>query len=145
MVFGQQWKKNINTQDSLRKTKKQKMSLQTVHMLVYRNAIVNELKSTQKLPLADVEQFDGMIKNNKNPMNSNFWYFFTKLISKLAQIHKETNEAMTEWEWHFQKLQHGLTLDENNPDFTKGSEENNHTKKLPKNDAVLSQDKSHDK
>ena len=52
---------------------------------------------------------------------------------------------MTEWEWHFQKLQHGLTLEENNPDFTESSEENNHTKRLPKDDAGLSQNKSHDK
>ena len=65
-------KKNINAQDSFQKTKKQKMSPQTVHMLAYRNAIVNELKSTQKLPLANVEQFDGMIKNDKDPMNRNF-------------------------------------------------------------------------
>ena len=46
VVFGQQWKKNINAQDGFQKIKKQKMSPQTVHMLAYRNAIVNELKST---------------------------------------------------------------------------------------------------
>ena len=114
-------------------------------MLAYKNAIVNELKSTQKLPLADVEQFDGMIKNDKDPMNSNFWYLFTKIISQFAQMHKETGEAMTEWEWHFQKLQHGLTLDENNPNCTESSEENNHIKKLPKNDAGSSQNKSYDR
>ena len=52
--------------------KKQKMSPQAVYILVYRNAIANEFKLTQKLPLANVEQFDQMIKDNKNPMNSNF-------------------------------------------------------------------------
>ena len=78
-------------------------------------------------------------------MNSNFWYLFTKIISQFARIHKETGEAMTEWEWHFQKLQHGLTLDENSSDCTESSDENNHIKKLPKNDAKSSQNKSYDR
>ena len=101
-------------------------------MLVYRNAIANGLKTTQKLILANVEQFDEMVRQNKNPMNNNFWFLFTRLISQFAQMHKKTHVAITEWEWHFQKLQHGLTLDENNFDFTKNSENDKRAKKLPK-------------
>ena len=73
-------------------------------MLVYKNAIANGLRTTQKFPIQDVEQFDDMIKYNDNPMNSNFWHLFTQLISQLTQMHKETDIAMAEWEWHFDKL-----------------------------------------
>ena len=52
---------------------------------------------------------------------------------------------MTEWEWHFDKLQHGLTFDENNPDVSDTSENENCNKKLIQNDAGSSQDKSHNK
>ena len=48
------------------------MTPQTVHMLVYKNAIVNGLRTTQELPIQDVEQFDDMIKHNDNPMNNIF-------------------------------------------------------------------------
>ena len=57
---------------------------QTIHMLVYKNAIANGLRITEKLPIQNVEQFDDMIKYNDNPMNNNFWYLFTQLISQLA-------------------------------------------------------------
>ena len=52
---------------------------------------------------------------------------------------------MTEWEQHFQKLQHGLTLNENNSDVTESSEDENCDKKIIQNDAGSSQNKSHDK
>ena len=68
---------------------------QTIYILVYKNAIANELRTTQKLPIQNVEQFDNMIKHNDNPMNNNFWHLFTQLISQLAQMHKETNIAIT--------------------------------------------------
>ena len=92
-----------------------------------------------------MEQFDDMIRHNSNPMNNNFWYLFTQLIFQLAQIHKKTNTAITEWEWHFNKLQHGLTFDENNPDVFDISENENCDKKLTQNDAGSSQDKLYDK
>ena len=50
---------------------------------------------------------------------------------------------MTEWEWYFDKLQHGLTFDENNPDVIDTSGNENCNKKLIQNDAGLSQDKTH--
>ena len=61
----------------------------------------------------------------------------------MAQIHKKTNIATTEWEWHFDKLQHGLIFDENNPDVIDISENENCNKKLTQNDAGLSQNKTH--
>ena len=73
-------------------------------MLVYKNAIANKLRITQKLPIQNVEQFDDMIKHNDNPMNNNFWYLFTQLISQLAQMHKKFNIVMAEWEQYFNKL-----------------------------------------
>ena len=63
-------------------------------------------------------------------MNNNFWYLFTQLISQLAQMHKKSDIAMTEWEQYFQKLQHGLTFDENNPNMIDTSENENCNKKL---------------
>ena len=52
---------------------------------------------------------------------------------------------MTEWEQRFNKLQHGLIFDENNPDVIDTSEDENYNKKLIQNDAGSSQDKSHDR
>ena len=52
---------------------------------------------------------------------------------------------MTEWEWHFDKLQHGLTFNENNPDVSDTSENENCNKKLIQNDAGSSQDKSYNR
>ena len=86
-----------------------------------------------------------MIKHNNNPMNNNFWHLFTQLIFKLARIHKKINIAIKKWEQHFDKLQHGLTFDENNPDVIDISENDNCNKKLIQNDTGPSQDKSHDK
>ena len=86
-----------------------------------------------------------MIKHNDNPMNNNFWHFFTQLISQLAQMYKKSDIAMTEWEQHFQKLQHGLTFDENNPDVIESSEDENCNKNLIQNDAGPSQNKSYDR
>ena len=114
-------------------------------MLVYKNAIANGLRTTQKLPIQNVEQFDDMIRHNNNPMNNNFWHLFTQLVSQLAQMHKETITAITKWEWHFDKLQHGLIFDENNPDVSDTSEKKNCNKKLTQNDAGSSQDKSYNK
>ena len=84
-----------------------------------------------------------MIKHNDNPMNNNFWYLFTQLISQLAQMHKKINIAITKWEQHFDKLQHGLIFDENNPDVIDISENENCKKKLIQDDAGPSQNKSH--
>ena len=64
--------------------KKQKMTPQTIHILAYKNAIANGLRTTQKLPIQNVEQFDDMIRHNDNPMNNNFWHLFIQLISQLA-------------------------------------------------------------
>ena len=52
---------------------------------------------------------------------------------------------MTEWEQHFNKLQHGFVFDENNPEVTDISENENCNKKLSQNDAGLSQNKSYNK
>ena len=52
---------------------------------------------------------------------------------------------MAEWEWHFDKLQHGLTFDKCNPDVIDTSENENCNKKLIQNDAGPSQNVSHDK
>ena len=60
-------------------------------------------------------------------------------------MHKKTNVAITEWEQHFDKLQHGLTFDENNPDVTDTFEDENCNKKLIQHDAGSSQNKSYDK
>ena len=119
------------------------MTPQTIHMLVYKNAIANGLRTTQKLPIQYFEQFE--IKYNDNPMNNNFWHLFTQLISQLAQMHKKTNIAMAEWEQHFDKLQHGLIFDKNNPDVIDTSEDENCNKKININDAGPSQDRSHDR
>ena len=78
-------------------------------------------------------------------MNNNFWYLFTQLISQLAQMHKKTDIAITEWEQHFDKLQHGLTFEENNPDVTDISENEICNKKLLQNDAGPSQKKSYNR
>ena len=83
-----------------------------------------------------------MIKHNNNPMNNNFWHLFTQLISQLTQMHKKTNIAMAKLEWHFDKLQHGLTFDGNNPDVTDISENENCNKKLTQDDAGSSQNKT---
>ena len=52
---------------------------------------------------------------------------------------------MTKWEQHFDKLQHGLIFDENNPDVSDTSENDNCNKKLIQNDAGPSQDKLYNK
>ena len=96
--------KNINAQINRGTIKKQGMTPQTIHMLAYKNAIANGLRTTQELPIQDVEQFDDMIKHSDNPMNNNFWHLFAQLISQLAQMHKKINTAMTKWEQHFDKL-----------------------------------------
>ena len=106
------------------------MTPQTIHMLVYKNVIANALRTTQKLPIQNVEQFDDMIKYNDNLMNNNFWHLFTQLISQLTRMYKKSDIAMTEWEQHFQKLQHGLTFDENSPDVIESSEDENCNKKI---------------
>ena len=74
---------------------------QTIYILICKNAIANKLRTIQKLPIQNVKQFDDMIKYNDNSINNNFWYLFTQLISQLAQMHKKTNIAITEWEQHF--------------------------------------------
>ena len=125
--------------------KKQGMISQTVYILVYKNAIANGLRTTQKLPIQNVKQFDDMIKHNNNPMKNNFWHLFTQLISQLARMHKKINIAMTKWEQYFDKLQHGLTFDKNNPDMTDISENDNCNKKLIQNDIDPSQNKSYNK
>ena len=84
VVLGQQWKKNINVQIDFGAKKKQGMTPQTIYILIYKKAIANGLRITQKLPIQNVEQFDDMIKHNDNPMNNNFWHLFTQLISQLA-------------------------------------------------------------
>ena len=63
-----------------------------------------------------------MMKYNDNPMNNNFWHLFTQLISQLAQMNKKINIAMAKLEQHFDKLQHGLIFDKNNPDVIDISE-----------------------
>ena len=83
-----------------------------------------------------------MIKHNDNPMNNNFWHLFIQLISQLAQMCKEINIVMAEWEQQFDKLQYGLTFDKNNPDVIDISENENHGKKLIQNDIGSPQDKS---
>ena len=125
--------------------KKQGMTPQTINILIYKNAIANGLRTTQKLPIQNVEQFDDMIKYNNNSMNSNFWHFFTQLISQLARMHKETDIAMTEWEQHFDKLQHGLIFDENNPDVIDTFGDDNCNEKLIQDDTGPSQNKIHDR
>ena len=52
---------------------------------------------------------------------------------------------MAEWEQHFDKLQHGLIFDENNPNLINISISQNCNKKLIQNDAGSSQDKSYNK
>ena len=52
---------------------------------------------------------------------------------------------MIKWEQHFNKLQQGLIFDEKNPNVTDISENENCNKKLIKNDAGPSQNKSHDR
>ena len=60
-------------------------------------------------------------------------------------MHKKTDIAITKWEKYFNKLQHGLTFDENNPDMIESSEDENCDKKLTQNDTGSSKDKLHDK
>ena len=83
VVLGNQWKKDINARINPG-AKKQGMTPQTIHILAYKNAIANGLRTTQKLSIQNFEQFDDMIKHNDNPMNNNFWYMFTQLISQLV-------------------------------------------------------------
>ena len=52
---------------------------------------------------------------------------------------------MAKWENHFNKLQHGLIFDKNNPYVTDTSENENCNKKLIQNDTGSSQNKSYDK
>ena len=56
--------------------KKHRMTPQAIYMLVYKNAIANKLRITQKLPLQNIKQFDDIIKHNDNSMNNNFWHLF---------------------------------------------------------------------
>ena len=44
VVLGQQWKKNINTRINFGVIKKQKITPQTIHILIYKNAIANGLQ-----------------------------------------------------------------------------------------------------
>ena len=118
---------------------------QTVHMLIYKIAIANGLRITQKLPIQNVEKFDDMIRYNDKPMNNNFRYLFTQLITQLTQIYKKTDIAMAKWEKHFNKLQQGLIFDESNPDVIEKSENENYNKKLLQNDVDLSQNKLYKK
>ena len=46
MVLDQQWEKNIDTTINFGITKKQKMSPQKIYILVYKNAIVNKLRTS---------------------------------------------------------------------------------------------------
>ena len=68
-------KKNINAQVNFRI---KKMIPQTIHMLVYKNAIANGLRTTEKLPLENVKQFDEMIKQNRSLINNNFSFLDKK-------------------------------------------------------------------
>ena len=86
-----------------------------------------------------------MIKHKNNPMNNNFWHLFKQLISQFAQMHKKTDIAVATWEHHFQKLQHCLFFDEDNPDVIDISENENCNKKIIQNDIGSSQDKSNNK
>ena len=52
---------------------------------------------------------------------------------------------MVEWEQHFNKLQHGLIFDKNNPDVIENSEDENCNKKILQNDAGSSQNKSYNR
>ena len=83
VVLGNEWKKDINAR-ATPGTKKQGMISQTIYMLVYKNAIANGLRITQKLSIPNVKQFDDMIKHNDNLTNNNFWHLFTQFISQLA-------------------------------------------------------------
>ena len=60
-------------------------------------------------------------------------------------MHKESDIAMSEWEQHFNKLQHGLIFNEDNPDVTDNSEDEDCNKKLIQDDAGSSQDKLYDR
>ena len=60
-------------------------------------------------------------------------------------MYKKTNIAITELEQNFQKLQHGLDFNENNPDVIENSENENCNKKITQNDAGLSQNMLYDK
>ena len=60
-------------------------------------------------------------------------------------MHKKTDAAMAEWENHFNKLQHGLIFDEDNPGDIDTFEDENYNKKLIQNDAGSLQDKSYDR
>ena len=58
-------------------------------------------------------------------------------------MYKKTNIAITKWERHFDKLQHGLTFDKNNLDVIDTSENENCNKKLIQNVTGPSQNKTH--
>ena len=60
-------------------------------------------------------------------------------------MHKKSDITMSKWEQHFNKLQHGLTFDKNNPGVTDTFEDKNCYKKLIQDDASPSQNKSYDK
>ena len=120
------------------------MTSQTIHMLVYKTRLqinYGQYKNYQYKMLNNLTT----CSNNDYPMNNNFWHLFTQLISQLARMYKKSNIAMTEWEQHFQKLQHGLTFDENSPGVIENSENENCNKKITQNDVDPSQNKSHDK
>ena len=63
----------------------------------------------------------------------------------MARIYKETDIAITKREKYFNKLQHGLIFDENNPNVIENSENENCNKKLTQNDVGSSQNKSYNK
>ena len=84
VVLGQQWKKTINAEINFGAKKNQRIIPQTIHILIYKNAIANGLRTTQKLSIQNIKPFDNMIKHNDNPMNHNFWHLVTQLISQLV-------------------------------------------------------------
>ena len=101
MVLNQQWKKTSMRYQTLVYPKKQKLIPQTIHILVYKNAIANGLRTTKKLPLKNVKQFDKMIKYNHNLMKNNFWFLFNQLISQIIKSNEETDIVTKKWQWHF--------------------------------------------
>ena len=144
--FGSTIEENINATINPRTTKKQKMIPQTVHMLAYKNVIANGLKTIQKLPFEYVKQFNEMIKQNNNFMNNNLWFLFKQLVFQIVKIQKKKTDAVIrQWEKHFDKLQYGQSLDEDNPNVTKNSKNENCSKKIQQNNIGSSHDKSYNK
>ena len=78
-------------------------------------------------------------------MNNNFWFLFTQSISQIIKTYEGTNKIIKNWEWHFQKLQYGQSLDEDNQNTIKNSENENCNKKLKQNDVGSSHNKSNNK